>query len=169
MKRMLSLFVICAAILSAVTPALAARIDSAEIMPADGVTGQDIQSGDGVKTGHIQDFAVTDAKIADGAVTDAKISGVISGAKLGSHGHYGSDILDGTITESKIAGQISASKISSVGLDADTLDGFQASEFSAFAHTHEELQSNYKNVIVVAKGGGDYSDPVAALNSITDS
>jgi len=51
-----------------------------------------------VKTGHIQNEAVTTGKIAEGAVTDGKISGTISGSKLGSHSHSGADLPDGAIT-----------------------------------------------------------------------
>lgn len=90
---------------------------------------------------------VTNVKLADGAVTDAKILGIISGAKLGSHGHYGSDIVDGTITaikiadeaitDAKIAGPISASKI-----------------------------EKPTNVVVVAKSGGDFTSIQTAIDSI---
>lgn len=113
--------------------------------------------------------AVTNVKLADGAVTDAKILGVISGAKLGSHEHYGSDIVDGTISSTKIAdgaindakitGPISASKIeqgTGSGLNADLLEGMHANDFS----------KKPANVIVVAKSGGDFSSIADALASI---
>jgi len=106
------------------------QVTSQKIREADGTSGQNTNSGSGVKTGHIQ----------DGAVTDAKISGVISGAKLGSHTHSGADITDGTITNAKIAeAAITPDKI-----------GF------------------YSNVIVVALSGGDFTSPVDAMNAITD-
>ncbi len=76
------------------------QVLSQHIREADGTSGQDTNAGAGVKTGHIQDSAVTNSKIADGAVTDGKIAGPISGAK-----------------------------VSSAGLDADTLDGGHAVDF----------------------------------------
>ena len=104
---------------------------SISIKSADGTTGQNLTTGSGVKTGHIQDLAVTDAKIAgpisgnklgngtvlnaaiaDNAVTDVKISGTISGSKLGAHGHNGADIVDGTIMSAKLAaGSVGTAKI----------------------------------------------------------
>jgi len=93
------------------------EVTSTKLKEADGTSGQNTNSGSGVKTGHIQDGAVTTNKIADtsvtnakvldgaisttkitdGAVTDTKISGVISGTKLGTHTHNGSDLVDGTV------------------------------------------------------------------------
>lgn len=85
-----------------------------------------------VGTEDLLDAAVTTEKLADGAVTDAKISG-----------------------------QIAGSKISSTGLDADTLDGFQAADFADVAHSHSLAKQ-----AIVATSGGDYSDPVIAMNDI---
>ncbi|NIV03798.1 hypothetical protein GWN26_07495 [Candidatus Saccharibacteria bacterium] len=45
-------------------------ITSPKIPPADGASGQDINSGSGIKTLHIQDKAVTLAKLADDATID---------------------------------------------------------------------------------------------------
>lgn len=72
---------------------------SQNIKEADGTSGQDTNSGSGIKANHIQDGAITTEKIAEGAVTASKI-------------------------------------------------GF------------------YKNVIVVAPSGGDFTNPSDAINSI---
>lgn len=48
-------------------------------------------------------------------------------------------IQNGAVTDEKITGPISGSKISSTGLDADTLDSKQSSDFAAAYHAHDEL------------------------------
>jgi hypothetical protein len=108
------------------------QVTSQKIKEADGTSGQDTNSGSGVKTGHIQDGAVTTSKVADGAVTDAKIGGTIAQGKV-------------TGLEAALTGK------------------------SDITHNHDNLyQKKYATVIVVAKSGGDFADPLAALNSIAD-
>jgi hypothetical protein len=85
-KKMLKTCLVLGVLLSFVcVPAFAAQVDSADISIADGVTGQNTQSGDGVKTDHIQDGAVTASKLASGAVVSDKISGSIGVEKLSSY------------------------------------------------------------------------------------
>ncbi|ALC17380.1 periplasmic copper-binding protein [Desulfuromonas soudanensis] len=194
MKNRLSLLLaLCCALTLAASPAFAVKSDeilSHHIMEADGTTGQDTNSGSGVKTGHIQ----------DGAVTDAKISGVISGTKLGSHGHTGAELTDGTVsgskladgavTDAKIAGLISSSKIEQLGLDADTVDNLHANDLALAQHVHEQgdvqgldsalagkaavehihdglYQTKIDNVIIVATSGGDFTSLQDAVNSVS--
>ena len=174
MKKIAVLF-ICIALLAFGGVVFAGQGDnvlSENIKEADGTTGQDTNSGSGVKTGHIQDGAVTSSKLTNGSVTSPKIA-------------------DGAVTDAKITGPISASKISSTGLNADTVDGKHASDLASAIHTHDQsdvnglldalsskaavnhnhdavYQKKYANVIVVANSGGDFTDPIAAYASIVD-
>ncbi len=79
-------------------------VSSSKIVKADGKTGQDTDQGEGIKTPHIQDGAVTTPKLADEAVTNAKLNnGSVDEDKLGaavkgklvtngnSHNHSGGD------------------------------------------------------------------------------
>jgi len=133
--RKVSLFLVVIFIFSLLsTDVLALSNDqvlSENIEEADGTSGQDTNSGSGVKTGHIQDDAVTTGKIVDGAITTSKITdNAVTTPKVS----------DGSITTSKVAvGAITPDKI-----------GF------------------YRNVIIVALSGGDFTNPVDALNAITD-
>jgi hypothetical protein len=102
-------------------------VKSANIKEADGTTGQKTNIGSGIKTGHIQNAAVTTAKLKANAVATAKIA-------------------DGAVTDAKITGPITASKIGFTGLNADTLDGSHAAAFSLTGHNHN---ASYVNV------GGD--------------
>lgn len=117
------------------------QVQSQHIREADGTSGQNTNSGAGVKTGHIQNSAVTSEKIQDGQVLNA-------------------DLATGAVTDAKISGVISATKLP-VGTTAGTV--------AAGNHNHDNLyQKKYANVVVVAKNGGDFTDPIAAIDSITD-
>ncbi len=94
--------------------------------------------------------AVTTPKIADGAVTDAKIAGPIAGHKIGRHGHDGADIVQGTIDAARLP----------VGTGPNTV--------AAGGHTHEGLLKKPAELVTVAQSGGDFSNPIDAINSITD-
>jgi len=108
-------------------------VTSAKIDEADGTTLQDTSTGSGVKTGHIQDDAVTADKIADGAVgalaiadgsiTTVKLAdGAVTSIKIAANAvtsaHIGTgvinsnDILDNTITAADIAtGAVTSTEI----------------------------------------------------------
>lgn len=147
---------------------------SQNIREADGTSGQDTNSGSGIKTGHIQDGAVTTGKVADGSISTSKIvDGAVTTPK----------IADGTVTDAKITGPISASKISSTGLNADTVDGKHAADFEPNVHEHSgaditsgtipvDRLATYANTRVVHKGSADgihtFNTISDALASITD-
>jgi len=146
-----------------------------------------------VKTTNILDGAVTTSKLASSAVTTAKLAdGAVTTTKILDSAVTSTKIANGAVTDAKISGLISASKISSVGLNADTVDGQHASAFALASHTqamstvsgldaalagksdvthnHDgAYQKKYSKVIVVATdGNGDFTDPKAAMASISD-
>ena len=143
--------------------AAANTVVSTSIAPADGKTGQALTTGNGVKTGHIQDAAITAAKLAKGSVSSSKIFGQLSTSKLrvgtsagtvaaGDHTHVigTANLADGAITDAKISGPISGNKIAgSLGV---------------------EKLGVYAGTKIVHKGAVDnlnsFNSIVAALNSI---
>lgn len=88
-------------------------------LATNAVTGQKIQNS-AVTGTKIQNNAVTTTKISDGTIVEADIAdSAITSAKISDGTIASDDILDGTIT---------AAKINRTGLDADTLDGVEASQ-----------------------------------------
>jgi hypothetical protein len=148
MKRISTLLSAAAIVAALCLPTLAsaASIYSKDILPADGTTGQTLTTGKGIKTGHIQNGAVTNQKIADGAVTAAKL-GITCPA-----GQYLQ--FSGT------------SWVCSVGTAGP--QGPVGPQGIPGATGPQGPAAHYANVIVVAKSGGDFTDPIAAVNSITD-
>lgn len=90
-------------------------VTSAMIAEADTTTLQDTDNGTGVKTGHIQDRAVTDDKIANNAVTTAKIANnAVTAAKIGNGEVRTAELASGAVTSVKIAdGTIPEAKLTS--------------------------------------------------------
>jgi hypothetical protein len=88
-------------------------VDSAAIIPADGTTGQNVTIGTGVKTGHIQDNAITQPKMATASVgTDELIDLNVTNAKLATNSVSTTKIVDLNVTNPKLADNaVSTSKI----------------------------------------------------------
>lgn len=113
MKRVIHKWLGSVATIAAVTICLStqsfALVSSGQIAPADGISGQDIMVGNGVKTGHIQDGSVTDAKIV--SISAEKIAGIIGVDKIASYAgvkivHKGA--VDGVNTFTTIAAAVQA-------------------------------------------------------------
>jgi hypothetical protein len=125
------------------------NVTSADIKEADGTSGQNTNTGSGVKTDHIQNGAVTTSKLAAGAVTTSALAaGAVASDKIAA----------GAVSDVNITGPISASKINSVGLDADTVDGNHAADFAAVGHNHDALyvnegQANSISASMIIDGG----------------
>jgi hypothetical protein len=90
MKRILTLLAFAILAAPGLSPAavLNDEVTSVKLKEADGTSGQNTNSGAGVKTGHIQNGAVTDAKIA-GPISTSKLNvGTAAGTvAAGNHAH----------------------------------------------------------------------------------
>jgi hypothetical protein len=110
------------------------------------VPGAQISTSSGSAALRVGNAGGGDALQVDGATTldgDLSVSGSLSG---GSHAHSGDDITSGTVAEARIDASIARdSEImptvldndgTGSGLDADQLDGHQASAFAGAVHNH---------------------------------
>ena len=153
---------------------------SEHIMEADGTSGQDTGTGSGIKTGHIQDGAVTDAKISDVAM--AKVTGLATALADKADQTYVDTGLavkaDQTSVDAALALKADQSAVdTALAAKADTayvVTGLaakadQTSVDAALAlkadlnHTHY-----YGNTTIVALSGGEYTSPLAAMNDIAN-
>ena len=79
-------------------------IVSRMIDEADGTSGQDTNTGSGIKTGHIQDSAITTAKLADLSVTTAKLANTsVTTAKLADLSVTTAKLANLSVTTAKLA------------------------------------------------------------------
>lgn len=166
-------------------------IVSGDIKEADGTSGQDTNSGSGIKSGHIQSGAITTEKIADGAVANGKLAdGAISTSKIGAGAVATGNIANGAVANSKIAdGSVTTEKIGTGAITTDKVAndaitdakisgsistaklnvGTTSGTVASGDHNHDALyQKKYAKVVVVAKSGGDFDTIASALSNITD-
>jgi hypothetical protein len=133
------------------------QVTSQKIREADGTSGQNTNSGAGVKTNHLQNAAVTTTKIADGAISTPKLlDGAVTAQKLGIV------CPDGQYLQYATAGGWTCS----VGTPGP--EGPQGPIGPQGPTGAEGPTAHYANVVVVAKSGGDFADPIAAMDSIAD-
>jgi hypothetical protein len=82
-------------------------IQSAMIADADGTSSQNTSTGRGVKTGHLQNNAVSTAKVADNAVTTAKIAdNAVTTAKIADNAVTTAKIADNALFYTKLRGEL---------------------------------------------------------------
>jgi hypothetical protein len=141
------------------------------------VNTNDIVNG-AVTTPKIADSAVTNAKVADGAVTTSKISnGSITAQKLGivcPDGQYlqytSGSWACGVGTPGLTGPQGPAGQQGIAGATGATgpqgATGATGSQGPAGQQGPAGPMPHYANVSVVAKSGGDYTDPVGAMNDV---
>ena len=135
---------------------------SQNIREADGTSGQDTNSGSGVKTEHIQNSAVTTPKIADSAVTASKL-GII--CPDGQYLQY--TVVGGWVCS--VGTPVPQGPAGPQGPQGDTgATGPQGPIGLTGPQGPVGPMPHYAGVVVVATSGGDFTDPVSAMNAITD-
>src|SRR5574340_884810 len=107
------LYLLCIVFLSSTVAS--AQVMSIDIVASDGTTSQDITKGSGIKTPHIQDGAVTGAKIATGTTITANISYATNAGTAASVPASG---ITGTVSYADKAGSVPASGITGTVLYA---------------------------------------------------
>lgn len=166
-------------------------VNSAAIIAADGASGQTLTTGSGVKTGHIQDGAVTASKLGMVCPTGNYLQYVFGSGWVCSVGTAGPQGPQGPIGAAGLAG--ATGPVGPIGMTGATgqtgpqgpagLTGTQGltgatgpegpvGPIGATGSTGPQGSAgttpHYANIIVVAKSGGDFTDPLAAINSIAD-
>lgn len=139
-----------------------ALVGSSQLAPADGTSGQDIAIGNGVKTGHIQDGAVTAAKLGITCPEGQYLRFTTAGGWACNIGTPGPQGPAGATGPQGPAGATGAT-----GPEGPAgATGATGPQGPAGATGPQGPAARYANVTVVAKSGGDYTDPVTAMNDL---
>ncbi len=153
------------------------EVTSAKIKEATtGSTSQDTNSGNGIKTNHIVDTAITSAKIANGAVTPAKLAPCSANQML---------LFNGTawVCSAPVAGPQGSLGIQGLKGDAGATgpqglpgvdgavgpqgpQGIQGVAGPAGPQGEMGATAKYAKVAVVAQSGGSYTDPISAMDNL---
>lgn len=138
----------------------AVEILSKDIALADGTSQQDPTTGSGIKTGHIQNGAVTAAKLGILCPDGQYLQYTLAGGWACSAGTAGPAGPQGPIGPTGATGPEGAQgPIGPTGFQGPAGPVGPEGPQGPIGPT-----ARYANVIVVAKSGGDYSDPVEAVN-----
>ncbi|HIJ88792.1 MAG TPA: hypothetical protein HPP97_14135 [Desulfuromonadales bacterium] len=111
-----------------------------------------------VATADLANKAVTAAKIADATITATQLAnGAVTVAKLGIVCSTGQTLTYNSTTKAWACGTAPAGPAGPQGIQG--IQGIKGDKGDT---------PHYANVVVVAKSGGDFTDPIAAVASITD-
>jgi hypothetical protein len=157
-------------------------VTSQKIREADGTSGQNTNYGAGVKTGHIQNGAVNDAKISDVAM------GKVTGLQCAMDSKADQSAVDAALA-GKVDTTLFNSEINSLVSDVNAADtaiqeqvnalgaavSTKASQ-SELAATNATLATKadlnhghfYGNMAVVATEGGEYTSPIDAISDLAN-
>lgn len=166
----------------------ALTVTSKDIVSADGTSGQDVMAGNGVKTGHIQDGAVTTSKIIDGAVTSTKIGagavgtgnladgsvtstiildGSVTTSKIGSGAVVTGNIADGAVNNSKIAdGAVTTTKIGANAVETGNIADGAVTDAKISGIVGTDKIGTYSNVFIVHKGPANNQTTFNSVKSV---
>jgi hypothetical protein len=132
---------------------------SQHIREADGTSGQDTNTGSGIKTGHIQDGAVTSAKIADETITSSDIAaGAIGSSELASE----------CVTESKLAAAaVTSAKIASAAVTTSKLAAYAVTGDKIALNTIGDSQVTDNSLTASSLAPGAVGNSELASNAVT--
>jgi len=140
-------------------------VSSRALAEADPTPGQDTATGTGVKTNHLKNGAVTEAKLANGAVAEAKLAnGAVTEGKLANGAVAEAKLANVAVTEAKLAnGAVAEAKLANGAVSAAKLRS-HPSDSAQRAVGREHVQVNTVSITQLQASlvlGSEFSVPAA--------